>query len=59
MKSDFVPEKMKKAKWVLTKNLEIAQEKEEALRPKIPQKQSWWYWLKLRIEWLQYKLFGL
>ena len=52
MQSDFVPEKLKKAKWEVTKRLEIAQEKQKALEPKRIPKRSWWHRLKL-------KLFGL
>ncbi len=59
MQSDFIPEKMKKAKWALIKNLEIAQEKEEAMKPKIftaglPWWRKWWNRLKpgfLRLWW--------
>lgn len=49
MQSDFMPEKLKKAKWILTKNLEYSKEKQKELEPQIPQKRSWWHWLKLRI----------
>ncbi|MEA3492379.1 MAG: hypothetical protein U9R27_10815 [Campylobacterota bacterium] len=49
MQSDFVPKKLKKAKWLLTKNLDISKERQEEIYPKIPKKRSWWYRLKLRI----------
>jgi hypothetical protein len=51
MQSDFIPEKMKKAKWVLIKNLEIAQEKEALLKPKVSTgNTAWWrrWWNRLK-----------
>jgi len=49
MRSDFVAEKLKKAKWVLTKNLEISQDRQKAMEPEVPKRKSWWHRLKLRI----------
>jgi len=49
MQSDFVAEKLRKAKWVLTKNYDIAKDRQEALELKMRAKRSWWYRLKLRI----------
>jgi len=59
MQNNFVPEKMKRAKWILTKNLERAREKEEALNPKVHDRKAvwwrrWWRYLKpgfLRLWW--------
>jgi len=49
MQSDFVAEKLKKAKWVLTKSYDVAKERQQALDPKVRVKRSWWHRLKLRI----------
>jgi hypothetical protein len=59
MKSDFIPEQLKKAKWELTKKLEIAQEREAAMQPSIPKKRSWFKQIILHIEWLKFRLFEL
>ncbi len=49
MQSDFVAEKLKKAKWVLTKNYDVAKERQQALEPKVRVKRTWWHRLKLRL----------
>ncbi len=49
MQSDFVAEKLKKAKWILTKNYDISKDRQEELESKIYAKKSWWHRLKLRI----------
>jgi len=49
MQSNFRAENLKKAKWLLTKNLEIAQDRQQEMYPKVEEKKPWWYYLKLRI----------
>ncbi len=49
MQSNFRAEKLKRAKWLLTKGLEIAQEKQQELEPQVEKKRSWFHHLKLRL----------
>ena len=59
MQSDFVPEKLKKAKWRLTKNLEISEDKLKEMEPELPRKKHHWWdsvtkyfdWGFLRLWW--------
>ncbi|HHH37825.1 MAG TPA: hypothetical protein ENK77_04340 [Epsilonproteobacteria bacterium] len=49
MQSDFMPYKIKKSKIILAKKLELAQQRQKELDPKIALKRSWWHQLKLKV----------
>jgi len=46
MQNDFMPYKIKKSKMILAKRLEVAQQRQKELDPKIAFKRSWWHRLK-------------
>lgn len=52
MQNNFRAEKLKKAKWLLTKNLEIATQREQEDTPKAEKKRTF-------LEYIKLKLFGL
>jgi len=49
MQSDFMPYKLKKSKMILAKKLEVAQQRQKELDPKIALRRSWWHQLKLKV----------
>ncbi|MEA3419924.1 MAG: hypothetical protein U9Q90_11070 [Campylobacterota bacterium] len=49
MHSDFEAVRLKRAKRILIKKLEYAQDQQQIMKLKVPKKYSWWHRLKLRL----------